>query len=248
MTDQGQSAAPARPNVSLAWALPALPTRAAAFQQAMTAVLHASFSFGQEQPAQLLYSYDAGGEDYAEPVVVPPGSITSLAQAVERLSASADYYNHSIGLSFGAAGRHVRVTGRVYDEPGTLVINLDFEHGSWRQLVAARRSVRGATCALLDAGRVLFTLMPLRYLLIGPSVNLLELPAVPSALLPTTPIAMLVTDLYRRQRARLGQVQHLERVPRGYLVVQQWDACRAVSAPRPAASGTARPAPADKRG
>ena len=241
MLDQGKPSRPSAPNVSLAWVMPALPTRADAFRHAMTAVLQASFSFGQAQPAQLLYSYDAQGEDYSAPVSVPAGAITCLSDAVDLLGSSADYYNHRIGLSFPAAQRHVRVTGRVYDEPGMLVISLDFEPASWRQLVAACRSVRGATGALLDAGRVLFTLMPLRYLLIGPSASLVDLPPLPSALLPTTPAALLVGDLYRRQRARLAQIQHLERVPRGYLVVQQWDACHPVAAARPARSAAARP-------
>jgi hypothetical protein len=191
----------------------------------MTAVLHASFSFGHKQAGQLVYSYDPQGEDYADPLVVPAGSIKCLADALGCLKESAPYYNHSISFSFAAAQQTVPVTGRIYDEPGMLVVSLDFEPMSWQKLTAARRGVRGATRALLDAGRVLFTLLPLPYLLIGPSAQLQELPRAPNMrLLHGVPVALLVHELYHCKRQYLNRSLHVEPLPRGHLIVQHWDA------------------------
>ena len=215
--------AAAAASVSIGFVLGAKPSRVEALRGAFAAVLHAGFGFGSDRPGQVIYSYDLLGEKYAAPELVPAGRHTTLAQALDALAALAPHYNQSIGLSFAGEGTTVPVTGRVYDEPGTLAVNLDFGRAGWKQLVATSHSPRAATSVLVDAGRTLFTLLPARYLLIGPSSLLLELPRVPDpVVLGAVPVAMVAGV----NKARISTVgtEHCERLPRGNIVVRRWDA------------------------
>jgi hypothetical protein len=224
MSQQMQRATAQPAGVSIAFALAAQPNRVAAFQATMAAVLHAGFAFGRDRPGQLVYSYDPQGEEYAPPTIVPAGTITSLAQAVECLSQVAHHYNQSIGLTFTSPQGATAVTERVYDEPGTLMVSLDFEQASWYQLIKSCHSLRSATAALLDAGRTLFTLVPMRYLLIGPTRLLRDLPHMPTqSLLRKVPIAILTNVELQRQRS-LPDALHVEPLPRGSVIVRCWDA------------------------
>jgi hypothetical protein len=223
MAQQMQRSIAQTAGVSIAFALAAQPNRAMAFQSTMAAVLHAGFAFGRDRPGQLVYSYDPQGEEYAPPLVVPVGTITSLIQAVEYLAQAAQHYNQSIGLTFTCPHGSTAVTERVYDEPDSLIISLDFEQASWQQLVAACHSLRTATMALLDVGRTLFTLVPMRYLLIGPTRLLRDLPQSPShRLLHTMPIAIVNTSEPRRLPAL--DALHVEHLPRGNVIIRCWDA------------------------
>lgn len=211
--------------VSIAFALAAQPNRAAAFQATMAAVLHAGFAFGRDRPGQLVYSYDPQGEEYAPPTIVPAGTITSLAQAVECLANVAHHYNQSIGLTFSSPQGSTAVTERVYDDSGALIVSLDFEQASWYHLVNACHSLRTATAALLDAGRTLFTLVPMRYLLIGPTRLLRDLPHMPThTLLRKVPIAILTDNESQQHGKPLPNTLHVEPLPRGSVIVRSWDA------------------------
>lgn len=230
MTQHMQRSTAQTTGVSIAFAVTAQPDRAAAFQAMMAAVLHAGFAFGRDRPGQLIYSYDPQGEEYAPPKLIPAGTITNLAQAVEYLAQAAQHYNQSIGLTFTCSQIATTVTERVYDEPGTLLVSLDFEQASWYQLIAACHSLRSATTALLDVGRTLFTLVPMRYLLIGPTRLLRDLPQVPSRkLLRTIPIAIM-NDAEPQPRQPLpADALHVEQLPRGNVIIRGWDASAAVS-------------------
>lgn len=229
-------------SVSISFVLPAQPSRAAAFRAAVAAVLHAGFSFGRHAPGQLVYSYDMAGEQYCEAARVPLGSIATLAQAQACLGVAAPFYNQSIGLAYAASPGVVTVCGRVYDEPGAIVWSLDFGPASWRQLAYPTRSAEAATGVLVDAGRILFTLLPARLLLIGPTALLEGLPASPSqGRLRPVPVAMLAREAYpARPIAVKPRPLYEEQLPRGNLVVRTWDAGTATPA-RPATPGSARP-------
>jgi len=215
--------------VTLAFVLAAEPTRATAFRTAMTAVLHAGFSFGQDQPGQLVYSYDAQGDHYVTPPIIPAGSITELGHALTCLDQIAHHYNQSISLGFVCSAATVPVTGRVYDEADSLVITLDFACMSWRRFVAAHHSPRIAAVTLLATGRTLFTLLPLAHLLIGPSTLLLALPArLDQALLDMTPIVMLAAVQAEPLVQSVQQALHVEHLPRGPVFVRQWDVSKQV--------------------
>lgn len=217
-------------SVSIHFALTARPNRAGAFRAGMTAVLHAGFSFGRELPGHLVYSRDASGDEYSTADIVPAGSIATLHQAQERLAAIATYYNQSIGLAFGGGPYHVPVSSRVYDEPDMLVFSLDFAATSWQQLQQAHRSAQVTANALIDAGRIIFTLLPLNYVLIGPTALLDQLPLTPTrARLRTVPIVLLARDTYRLATAGEAPL-HTEQLPRGRLIVQQWDVSTAMPA------------------
>lgn len=225
MSQHTQRATTQTVGVSIAFALAAQPNRAAAFQATMAAVLHAGFAFGRDRPGQLVYSYDLQGEEYAPPTIVPAGTITSLAQAVECLAKVAQHYNQSIGLTFSSPQGSTAVTERVYDDSGALMVSLDFEQASWYHLVTACHSLRSATAALVDAGRTLFTLVPMRYLLIGPTRLLRDLPHTPThALLRKVPIAILTNSKPHPRRNYVPDTVHTEALPRGSMIVRCWDA------------------------
>lgn len=216
--------------VSIAFVLPAQPTRAAAFRTAFTAVLHTGFGFGRERPGQLVYSYDLQGEHYAAPLQVPAGSILDLQTALAYLAQIAPHFNQSVSLTFTCDQTAVSVTGRVYDDPNVLIVSLDFAESSWQQLVGMNRSLRTATTVLVDAGRTLFTLLSVNYLLIGPTSMLLDLPCMPPpSLFRIMPVVMLPDEAPDDGRLGMRSIQHVEQLPRGRLIVQQWDAGAAVA-------------------
>ncbi len=219
-------------SISLAFVLAAKPSRADAFRAAFAAVLHAGFGFGSDRPGQVVFSYDPQGEHYAAPEVVPAGRHGTLAQALDGLSALANHYNQSIGLSFSTHSTVVPVTGRVYDEAGALAVHLDFGKDGWRGLVATCRTVRLATATMVDAGRTVFTLVPARYLLIGPSSLLVDLPRAPDAMrLRMAPVAMVA----RHYQAALEAIdkEYFESTSRGSIIVRRWDASATMRAALP---------------
>lgn len=233
MTRHSLLHAPPPASVSLHFVLAAHPSRAAAFRAGMTAVLHAGFSFGRELPGHLLYSHDAAGDHYGAANLVPAGSTTTLRQAQEHLGTIAAFYNQSVGLAFADAQGAVAVNSRVYDEPRALVFSLDWAAPSWQQLARARGSAQIASNVLIDAGRIIFTLLPLNYLLIGPTALLNELPLAPShARLRAVPVAM-VAHHDTPSMSRYGTPRHIEQLPRGTLIVQNWDVSSATPATPP---------------
>jgi hypothetical protein len=214
--------------VSIGWAIEAQPSHAAAFKTSCAALLHAGFDFGRSFAGRIMYSRDAAGEEYDTPVAVPTGTNMAMCDALRTLNEVAPYFNRSISLGFVYEEGVVPVTCRTYDETGWLAWTLDFEEAAWRKLVAHRRSARDATATLLDVGKTLFTLVPMTYLLIGPSAALADLPRTPTAgLLRRSPVAMVA------HRESVGVVQGgvvatTEQVPRGTVVVRQWDLAQPV--------------------
>lgn len=223
-------------SVSLHFVLKAQPSREAAFRAAITAILHAGFSFGRELPGHLLYSHDAAGDQYSATNLVPAGSITTLRQAQDHVGTIACFYNQSVGLAFADPQGPIIVNSRVYDEPRALVFSLDWPAPSWQQLQRGRGSAQIASNVLIDAGRIIWTLLPLDYLLIGPTALLNELPPAPShARLRAVPVAMIAHH-GERSTSRYGTPRHMEQLPRGTLIVQNWD----VSSTTPPATPRAR--------
>lgn len=231
MTRQRTHSSAAGSGVSVAFVLAATPTRAGAFRAAMTAVLHAGFSFGREPAGHIVYSYDLQGEQYAPPTIVPAGSITSLMGALDCLQTVEQHYNQSVGLALASAATTVPVTGRVYDEPNTIIMTLDLDAQTWRQFVALHRATRTASVALLDVGRTLFTLLPTSHLLIGPSALVRSLPTKLSpSLLGTTPITMIADAKAVTNRPSSSTALHVEELPRGHVIVRHWDVSQRVPA------------------
>lgn len=192
-------------------------------------MLHAGFAFGRELPGHIVYSYDLAGEHYVDTDHVPAGTLTSFTQAQQRLNATAPYFNHSIGLSFAAPQGSVAVCGRVYDESGVLVFSLDFAPSARRRLLPERAARVGAA-GLLNAARILFTLLPAELLLIGPSALLEALPTRPSERrLEQVPIAMLARDTYSTPPSGGSAPLYEEQLSRGRLVVRDWDAARTMA-------------------
>lgn len=230
--------------VSLAFALGTASSRAATFRTAMTALLHAGCSLGHDQPGHVVSSYDAQGEHYAAPLLVPIGANPTLPQALDILTGVEQRYNRTIGFGLIAAEVSLPVTCRIYDEARTLAVRLDLGAPTWAQLVRVRRSRRAATSALLEIGRTLFTLLPTDYLLLGPTTLLHQVPREPDAqLIRRTPVLLVAAGALwaQRQVPRIAQgALAVEEVPGGNVVVRAWDASAAVPPDSPPSSASRR--------
>ena len=227
---------PAPAAISVSFVLPIKPSRSETFRTAIASLLHAGFAFGLDLPGHIVYSHDLAGEQYVETRPCAAGTLLRFEQAKERLAALAPYYNHSIGLSFHAPHGSIEVCGRVYDEPGVLVFSLDFAETAWRRLAPERAADIEAT-GLINAGRILFTLLPVDLLLIGPSALLQGLPVrLTERRLHAVPIAMLARGAYPASRRGTGAAPlYEEQLSRGRLVVRDWDAAKALPVKRAAA-------------
>lgn len=216
--------------VSIAFALATEPTRVASFRAVMTALIHAGCSFGREYAGHLVYSYDALGEHYAPPTLIPAGAIANVAQALEQFRRVEQYYNHSIGLALPGPGGAVPITGRVYDDADTLITSLDMDAAHWQRFAGRNQTPRSAAGALLHIGRTLFTLLPASHLLIGPTMLLRNMPPLlTTTLLRATPIAMIANVHARLWERAVAQALHVEHLPHGAIAVRQWDVSQRVA-------------------